>query len=1749
VTRHTFNPDIIAELRCRIARHNAACPGAPVKLQELKKRYGQWAQGPEPHEAAMSRIDKHLERLAKAFEEDKHPRGRAGKFESKGGGEQAPSMQVGLPADAAEHARMQRSNAGYDALTSDIIPDHRREEAGLFAREVGSLGAGTALTLAAYHDGGKGAFSRAVPKATGAAAAGIARGLTMGRARWAVNAARWAGRGAGWAAAQVAPRIVHAAVKMAQSAHPMPEPGAPAGEFARYAFRRGASKAGVLAGASVLTGLAIDHALKNSWLDPQDWGAGFDKYSYRTVRKFADVPGLDEAMLQIRGNLRARLLESARTGIPLEKSVSGRFIGAASTGAATVLAGLAGAAAGAGVGAAAHAGARQYYRDRMGRFASRGNAVTAGAALGAVAAGLAGFYALRRGNVARFMQVARAALTHHADMTRILTKPDAIRAHVARIRETLAKDPKAAGIATAFESDPLAKLADRYRKRDDLIREAVENDDVHKAALADLDRYGEANPTHYKEQVANHINSNLAHGLANIPAFKIRATWKPKSPWMTMAEVLADKGFDERNLVGRVMIQISKMSAADFDEATSGLTKVQRDNWKKVFDSRQTAIDGVEQQIAAHRTAIDKAATAVKKAETALNDARSVEAAATDPEAKKAAASALAQKQQAYDDADMKHRKLLASPPVKSPTGAPLTPFSPSQERVQLNAAAKKRAEAKVDAATEALRQKLLKRSVDRHDHTIATIANLGGRAAPSHLRDPVATLQRAHASHRNALAEVSQAEAEHATANSQLSDARAAARGQRVEGKTETDLEAMANSVPQHEERVARAKERLKGARDAAVTARQQMHEAALNFGEHLGTGSRPSGRPTKRRIPFAVAHRMSSDFAVLGGKTGKAVDQLIARPTRKALVAFAAEVGRSASAVGKRAKRLGSATLEQFKRGEGAERHYDIGRIGRVVAVTGGGAVLADAGHDLYERAKRRYFPDTDLSEKFGAASKLGGRFRYETGQVDPLTGAGWHGISVQDPENPKDRVLVFGEHYRNDRDRSAPIQVGVRTSEMRDLFTRAQENQRRQLSGGLGQGAAPVGPRDVTGLKPEDKTEIDRTIGEIKAKMERVDTEGGAASFRHEEETVGQGPSDKFVNHIKNTYLENGSPAGKKYFDALEATVHSNQGRILKKRQAFSLLTGYTPQGARVKSLPHAIFKDNPDFESSDHAATARALAAEADRAIDTHRMQTEQQRASLLRAIGTVASVKGTPNYALQSVIDRIKSAPIAAAAASPPPWPGAAAGFSAFGARPGTRHEFRPSPDAPASEPSAPPPEQPKARSAPAANPDIDLRQVPRTWTTQEENLEVNRLIDAAKTHLGAKTDLEAQKYAQGFRSALVYAKNLYPDMSMQDAGDVVRHAILEGFAANAGDSIAIKGMREILSSPRGFGVWHNLIVRAHDDLNKRFDPAAYFGSLIRKHGDAALAKGYDSWLDEARNAFGEWTSSGAAGAADAASGAHGAGQSPAQRATQEVLDGATEAVARQASKQPSKAGTPWYSPSRFIPEFGSNLAGDAASVLASAALGGEGQIGRFALTTLAPGLLGQAGGKAAATGVRWAVKGAVPNAAYFGANAAAKMPLNAATDAAYRAAGVRRPNPAPPESDLGRMAASGLGSMIGSIKAVPAVKAALGPELTARILGRRIGAGIGDALGTVTEAAGPEIGLPATIALQSVGGYAGGLLASGLYDAGSAISRWFQGYDKDTAHRVLTRYGPPPRVTGLGHKLGRPQPQERGFEA
>lgn len=494
------NADLIAGLRTLALAHNAACPEAPAKLNELKKVWIHgWRRARGSRAGAEAAVDKHLKKLAamaadarsvdvlaKAeFDEMKHRRDGDGRFASKGG---APTTysRVRTP---AQHQAARADNEGYRAATTQVIPETR---GATFGPLVG-IAAGLALgrMRGARADKMPGPLLRAGHRWFARAAGTLAGGMAG------------AGRAAG---ERVSNRMRRAA------GEPTVDVVGAAGETAERvggAVRRGTKK--VLDGATRTSLYMSRRVIANAKQDAADAGLteAARNQRMRQARKIARragivMPGIPLAyagyhagqavgplydatvggrrMEKVAADPRSIELLQKRVNLsPALRAIGSKLQGMVARRTATGIKGAAkpagsrllsqnrrsvgvGAALGAGLGAAAGgaAGARRYYRDKDGKFTSKERDVSGmlgAAAGGALAGALAGAAFVRGRNRA----VART-LAEKFGQTKVNTPAGEVTLGEAR-RLMSRGQLKAKDVEIPNSNEGLGAFASRLRRR------------------------------------------------------------------------------------------------------------------------------------------------------------------------------------------------------------------------------------------------------------------------------------------------------------------------------------------------------------------------------------------------------------------------------------------------------------------------------------------------------------------------------------------------------------------------------------------------------------------------------------------------------------------------------------------------------------------------------------------------------------------------------------------------------------------------------------------------------------------------------------------------------------------------------------------------------------------------------------------------------------------------------------------------------------------------------------------------------------------------------------------------------------------------------------------------------------------------------------------------------------------------------------------------------------------------------------
>lgn len=711
--RPTFDAQLIADLRLRVIEHNEAHPQAKVKLGELRKVYEKNFRRSNPGARAMHHVDRQLAQLAKAddFEADKHPRGTDGRFASDGAPSAPTVLAITLPQTSQQHALLQSQNAGYKALTTDALNEHRFEAAGTVIQTVGSLTAGAAIVglLARARAGGAservvansfGAFGRlgagSAGSALGAAAVRAARvvGLKRPDAADAIRFRRAAAQGGetvgnvvGSRTHRVAAAMVqgaldtagngdmhHRAVKLfdSMSAQLIRE-GQPPAE-ARAAAMKVAVKLNaklkrrrqrvVFGGLSLFTGVGIRNQLKDSIVDPAQIGRTLDDASFRLIQKrAADTPELGLAF--------RRYTEVLAKGGSVSGSIDslGKWVAS---------------------GGGADAELRKAVPLPWGRAAARvftGIGALTGAAAGGAAAYGVSRATQRTQGAGQFDEEAHPRATDGK-----FTSKEGRNRRAAQVGGILGG--AAAGIAVAAllgrrnaRLQTLAVSALQRRGADELanirsyktgaakraieagparIKDLIENGNgfkAHRELVQRIKTMGASDPTVVQTRLQRAYHERLAELLSTNPALQLPLDggFAPVRDFAAAGYTMPRKLEMQRTATLKAL---GTMTREEFQTAVSKLQPVDQAEALKVFDDGVAAVKGVPEAMQGHSAAITAAQANMHDLKTkeiaALDAKRHAEAtlaAAPDGTPKEVATVAVAETSKTHAQATLDHKK------------------------------------------------------------------------------------------------------------------------------------------------------------------------------------------------------------------------------------------------------------------------------------------------------------------------------------------------------------------------------------------------------------------------------------------------------------------------------------------------------------------------------------------------------------------------------------------------------------------------------------------------------------------------------------------------------------------------------------------------------------------------------------------------------------------------------------------------------------------------------------------------------------------------------------------------------------------------------------------------------------------------------------------------------------------------------------------------------------------------------------
>jgi hypothetical protein len=1217
--RARFSAELIADLKKRVADHAAWVAlgdGRPTtRLQALKDQYERHYRGANPHQRALAKVDEHLAGLRKVaednFEEHEHPRDENGRFTDKGAGASTPPPSPPMPRTRNEHKKLQEENAGYEAATSTALVSDRYRAAGESIRTLGTYGAGVAAaaSLARTRAPGKTGFVRRgtgkLGEQIGRVSAALLVGVPVHGARTVANkgvtlAGKVAGRNWNGISPEAARRVVSGAVSgggkagrfigdkgiaavesamrnLARAAeesakHP------PTGKVGRALAAAGLTSGKVrrlaaIAVPGLLIGAKINQSVKGSWLDPEVHGRSIDPFTYRVVRK---GEGLDEKT--------QALLKVALAGgsyEEMQKAVRLRALGAVGQS----IAGAAGAIGGALLGGGAAYGASRAvgaigsgkkgnpYRDEDGKFTSKDRAVHtvgAGAAAGALIGGAAAVMAARRGNMAG---LARAISDRIGSKFQIRTSQVMSGKGYGKSAQLLSRKEKIVEDLVAGNKVPDIKGAGGVR--------AIK--DLHEAKRA-ADLYGASSPHAFKEALRADANRHLATELAQMDDFVV-ANGK------TLREVRAAEYSPQRR--GNVAAAAAARAVEGYDlkqfkAAIAKLPKDKQDDLLRLRTARDDLIGQVDKQLGEHLKLIDTRRAAAKAAEDATQktaDAleplktRMAEAGANPPAELKAefdAAEAAFKKARTAETRAIKAFEDLKTkgPDITGISGKPIAaPSTGDMARTNLDMERRARdaAESLFDTNLERVRgEQLAELRHYKARMTAAAAAGVGRGSVPRAARV---------------------ARKELLLAQGKLRVARNAANEATLAGAPKEQIAALRNKV------IAAANERAQAA---------EAFETAI-------TGSKASRTilPPGVRKQLDVAMR---DYGQIRGAVSRRVAEFAAKPTTKNLLDTLGTMAR-------RGKTEFKSTLRSlFTEQQGDKTVLSPERIMRAwpLLAGAGGAAMA-YGDWLYGKMTKP--PGQRAREKMPNNMKL-------ERHTDPVTGGGFVGVSMTDPDNKNERVFLWGRRWARDGAPREQIFAGGRVSDFR--------NRQNQNSQGGGGGQQQGG--DARNLPKDLAKKIQDGWDDKQIEAAKPDFDGAPeVKFRKgaDADSARNGAAGEFMNHIRKE-IGGQTPEKGGFWNTL-GDLFSRQGAILKPGQMTNLITGWSGDGM----FRQGMFAKNEGLKGGDADAATEALSDEISRIMRENAPRDDRQRANLHRAVHIVGMTKKIPADSLASIHASIK----------------------------------------------------------------------------------------------------------------------------------------------------------------------------------------------------------------------------------------------------------------------------------------------------------------------------------------------------------------------------------------------------------------------------------------------------------------------------------------------------------------------------
>jgi hypothetical protein len=1195
-----------------------------------------------------------------------------------------------LPRTEAEHRALQYDNPAYAALTSDIIPENRYVAVGTLARLTGSaalasVAAGSLLRgkpngLAAKvlrgtvrpAFRGLGVVVSKPPEWVGHAVARQIKNPVLSRrltdiAEASGAAIRRSADAAGERSSAGLFGLGHRGMTALRDGLadwvPVPPPVAPA--FA-------VGTAGLVGGA------ALSHLVHGTPIDPAVMAAAAQPVTYRVVRKYLEMdgPGLEKTFDQVE-------LAKSGTADAVARAAE-RYFMPAGRRVLTAGASLAGAGIGAGVGTGAGAIANVVanrkdrgnpYHDAEGRFTSKTDAAVRnanaarvrraaaiGAAIGALAGGGGAHLLMTRANRAAF---AAEALDPFEDM----------RDKVAALH---AKD----NLGNPTHPDLIALESQRAAVVGRKIDEDPELRDI-KAAVREQ---GDSALPYLKDKVRQEGLSRIADLLTAKGSLYGKFELPTGGPVSRLGGIrTASRAEDAK---AELVKTLDGMSDSQFEAAMAPLTEEQANTLRGIWKAAAEAPATVERMSAAHLGTLDRIRSELKDANAAkltleetLNSASAVldaemqahERGEHNAVAIDHARLMMAQAKEALKDGESKVKALKdaldhhlrAGPQIVSPiSGKPVTPPTKAEQdaiRNKLEDKVSKKAHQAYDRVIDKRRAELEERYGEEAVRNAATEAHLGLRASALPRSASVKQAARDFVARDH---EYQQALDDLARSQTELVNIRGAAglpaeTVKRIErqvrhGERVKEAEAAGKKPPRGPAAVegmddpARAKiaaafaqivehEKAKSKAALALMEASRQYEAALI--SHFGPSQvKPDGRLSK-----LMRQRMMKDIERGLNAVGSPINDYLVKPSRAAFLrAYAAAPEKSKHFKAKLNAALRDLYRANLTRPTGyvdpktgiPERSLDMGRLAMLVgsgAIGAGG--LAALEWSKYLRSK--------LPWVGGDPQKMPNDVKIEWRHVDPVTGAGFVGVSAQDKTNPNDRVLLWGQRFINNDTPPIPVPVGASVSALK---RRAQEDQQRANANSNGNSFSGKNDDEVNlgGMDDKTRQQVDQAIARLRQNGGLIGIPAGgnlSVFVRQKDDQTAQNEAKLVIEHLRQRQLNQPTPTDGRVWAVLKQ-VFSKQSKVLTRNQIFSTLTGFTAGGDPVKT-------GNPVLPRSEALRVARTPeeGAEAtsqllETVLSITPPQNDQQKASLRRAFAIIGAVKQVPDVKMRELFDRI-----------------------------------------------------------------------------------------------------------------------------------------------------------------------------------------------------------------------------------------------------------------------------------------------------------------------------------------------------------------------------------------------------------------------------------------------------------------------------------------------------------------------------